>query len=337
MVGELERTVSHQSQGQDDGDAHAEEREHRAAPIAELHPKDGDDDEHGDDEQPPLVGQVPEHEGEKVGLTGHVHLDAVVLAVLGHDVPDGVDPGQVDLLHLVGIVRDHEGALGHALLLFELPENAAVALRVLHVEQHRGKDGILLQAFLEEGELLLGQRRIIGADAGRGYQSLEDETVLVGAHVLDLLGCQVHEVGGDGRGQRLQLVMDLLDHVDEPGLVDVPVLHHQPKDHQVAHAEVVLTIGVGGDVAVARRQQRVGIVTYVQLGDEDGAEDRQHQEDNHVGPAMPDDEAGVLVGQLLLFLEILIGAVRVLGHGDDLCWAAGPRVQGGRASDGIRY
>jgi len=70
--------------------------------------------------------------------------------------------------------------------------------------------------------------------------------------------------------------MQLLDFVDKPGLVDVPLFDSQGEDHQVAHTEVVLRVQVGCYIAVAGRQQRIRVVANIQVFDLKGCSDGGH-------------------------------------------------------------
>ena len=53
--------------------------------------------------------------------------------------------------------------------------------------------------------------------------------------------------------QRGYIIMQLLHHIDKPGvtiLVDIPLFYLHPPHHQVAHAEGMLTIEIGGHITV---------------------------------------------------------------------------------------
>ena len=298
--GQLELGEAHQAERHRDRHADADQREQCAAPVAELQPQHRDDNRDRDREQPPLVDQVGEHPGEEVGLAGDQQLDAVVLGMLVHHRAHFAHPRQVDLLDLVGVVGDHVRGLGDTEVLVVVLVGAAVAVGVPHRHQHWCHDRVGLDAFTQEGELRPGFLGIVADALGRD-QALEHQAVLVGAHVLDLLRGDVDEVRLARMRQRLELVVDLLDLVDEPGLPDIALLDLQGEHHQVAHAEVVFGIQVRRDVAVGFRQQRVRVVADIQLVDLQRRDDGRDDQGDDDQPAVAQDDIGVGVGPGVLF------------------------------------
>ncbi len=129
-------------------------------------------------------------------------------------------PGQVDLFYVVGIVTDDKERFGDTVFCNAIRKFAFIAIRVFEPHQHRPHYGVGLDTLFKKGELLFS-RCGVTADACGGNQPLENKSILIRAHELDLLRRDIDEVGRSGCLQGDQDFMDLLDLVDKPILVDI--------------------------------------------------------------------------------------------------------------------
>ena len=251
--------------------------------------------------------QVRQHPGQEVGLTRHQQFQALIRLNLIHQVADLLHPGQIDLLHPVVIIGNDVSRLGNATLLAVILIRTAITVFIEHGNQHWRHNRVGFYAFLEKIELLLGQFRVISANPLGWNQALEDQAIFIRRHVLYFLGGKVNEIFFPGVIQFHQSAMQLLDLVNEPGLIDIPLLHPKRENHQVTHAEIMFSIQVGSHVTVCRWQQGIRIVTNVQIRDLYRTYQCCHDQKYDNRPAELQYKVRVLIGKPSFLLQLVHG------------------------------